>query len=520
VPAPASRGERAGRVLRLVAGPAAASIALLPWPELAPAARWTLAIAAWMAAWWVLEAVPISATALLPLAAFPLTGVLTAGTVSEAYGNEVIFLFLGGMLLAQSMERSGLHRRIALTVIRATGSSGRALVLGFLFATALVSMWVSNTATTVMVLPVALATLGTVLGPSSREASNPGPHPHRAAFAAALMLAIAYGANIGGMGTLVGTAPNVVFAGMVSRLFPEAPPVDFFRWLQFGVPLVVLFVPLAGLLLTRVVLRWDEGALGLDASSVTREIESLGPMHPSERRTMIVFLTAAFLWIFRADLELGAVTLPGWSRLLGEPEWVRDSTVAIAAALALFLIPAGREREGALLASDWHRAVPWSVLILLGGGFALAAAFQESGLSAWFGNRLAGGVGLPPVALVLLVALSVSFLTEVASNTAVATVLLPVLAAAAVPLGCHPFALMLPCALAASCAFMLPAATPPNAIVFSSGLLRLPQMVRAGLAVNFLGVALIVLLTFTIGGWALGADLWTTPEWALPGSAP
>ncbi len=479
-----------------------------------------MSVAAWMAAWWILEALPISATALLPLAAFPLAGVLTASQVSEAYGNETIYLFLGGMLLAQSMERFHLHRRIALTVIRFTGSSSRALVFGFLLATALVSMWVSNTATTVMVLPVALATLGTVLGDSSAEKSSAKPNPHRAAFAGALMLAVAYGANIGGMGTLVGTAPNVVFAGMVERLFPGAPAIDFFRWLKIGVPLVVLFVPLTGLLLTRVVMRWDEQALGLDAGSVRREIETLGPVRPAERRTMIVFFTTAFLWIFRADLDLGFATLPGWSRLLGQPEWIRDSTVAIAAALSLFLIPAGGKSKGALLGGDWHRSVPWNVLLLLGGGFALATAFQESGLSEWLGVQLTGFRGWPPLLIVLLVTTAVSFLTEVASNTAVATVLLPVLAAAAIPLGCHPFALMLPCTFAASCAFMLPAATPPNAIVFSSGLLRVPDMARSGLWVNFVGVALIVLLTFTIGGWALDTDLWSVPEWAAPRVTP
>lgn len=506
------------RLLRLLAGPAAACVALLPLPEMAPPARLTLAVAAWMAAWWVLEAVPISATALLPLAVFPFVGVLSAQDVSESYGNEVLFLFLGGMLLAQSMEHSGLHRRIALNVIRVTGSSSHSLVLGFLFASALISMWVSNTATVVMVLPVALATLGTVLGAPAGAA--PATNPHRATFAAALMLAIAYGANVGGMGTLVGTAPNVVFAGMAERLFPAAPPVDFVAWLRFGVPLVILFVPLTGLLLTRVAMRWDDAALGIDAGSVRREIANLGPMRPSERRTMIVFGATALLWIFRADLDLGFATLPGWSRLLADPERVRDSTVAIAAALLLFVIPAGGERKGALLGGDWHREVPWNVLILLGGGFALATAFQESGLSQWLGTRLAGGAGLHPVVVVFLVTLAVSFLTEVMSNTAVATVLLPVLAAAAVPLGCHPYALMLPCALAASCSFMLPAATPPNAIVFSSGYLRVPQMVRAGFAVNLTGVVLITLLTLTIGSWALGTDLWTTPEWARPGAAP
>ena len=507
------------QVLRFTAGPVAACVAFLPFEGMSSEARVTLAVTAWMAAWWILEAIPISATALLPLAAFPLCGVLTAGQVSGAYGHETIYLFLGGMLLAQSMERSGLHRRIALTVIRMTGSSSRALVFGFLFATAIVSMWVSNTATTVMVLPVALATMGTVLGEAALDDESKQRNPHRVKFATALLLAIAYGANAGGMGTLVGTVPNVVFAGMASRLYPDAPPVDFFSWLKIGLPIVLVLVPLAGLLLTRVLLRWDEKELNLNSGLVREEIQKLGPMRPDERRTMIVFLITAFLWIFRADLQLGVFTIPGWSRLLGQPEWVKDSTVAMASALTLFVLPGGVEHGRALLGGDWYRRVPWSVLLLLGGGFALATAFQESGLSEWLGGRLAGAAGLHPVVLVLIVALSVSFLTEVASNTATTTVLLPVLAAASVPLGVHPFALMLPCAFAASCAFMLPAATPPNAIVFSAGILHVRDMARAGFWVNLAGVLVIVLFTFLLGGAALGTDLWSTPEWALQSAA-
>lgn len=506
--------------LRLLAGPLAACVALLPFVGLSVDGRITLAVAAWMAAWWILEAVPISATALLPLAAFPLAGVLTAEQVSSAYGQETIYLFLGGMLLAQSMERSGLHRRIALSVIRRTGSSSRALVFGFLFAAALISLWVSNTATTVMVLPVALATMGAVLGETAAEDGAKERNPHRTRFAAALLLAIAYGANIGGMGTLIGTAPNVVFAGMVSKLYPDAPAVDFFSWLKIGFPIVLVFVPLAGLLLTRVVLRWDEKELGLNSDTVRAEIARLGPIRPDEMRTMIIFFTTAFLWIFRADLQLGLVTIPGWSRLLGEPAWVKDSTVAMAAALSLFVLPSGVERGRALLGSDWYKQVPWGVLLLLGGGFALASAFQESGLSEWLGGQLAGAAGLPPLAIVFLVALTVSFLTEVASNTAITTVLLPVLAAASVPLGCHPFALMLPCTFAASCAFMLPAATPPNAIVFSAGHLHVRDMVRAGFWVNVVGVIIIVAFTFLLGSFVLGTDLWSVPDWALGSASP
>jgi sodium-dependent dicarboxylate transporter 2/3/5 len=501
------------RVITFASGPTAALIImLLPLPDLAGPARGALAVTLWMAVWWVTEAVPISVTALLPLALFPLGGILSARATSATYGNEAIYLFLGGMLLAQAMERSRLHRRIALTVIHLTGKSGRSLVLGFMIATAGVSMWVSNTASTVMVLPVALATLKTLIpdgGENSERAAA-----QRSRFAKALFLGIAYSASIGGMGTLVGSPPNLIFAGMVDQLFPGAPPISFFDWMKIGTPIAVIFIPLVWVVLTRVVWRWDETVLDLDRTHIDAEIKALGPLRRAEAMTLSICATTALLWIFRADLRLGVFTIPGWGRIFGDPGYIRDSTVAIAAAIALFLLPVNLKRREFLLAGDWYKHIPWNVLILLGGGFALAAGFQESGLSEWLGGHLGGLRGIPILAMIFVLCLGVTHFTEVASNTATATVLVPVLAASAVAIGIHPYTLMLPAALAASCAFMLPAATAPNAIVFSSGHLRVRDMMKSGVIVNMIGAILITLLTYTLITLVFGVELGSVPLWA------
>jgi sodium-dependent dicarboxylate transporter 2/3/5 len=503
------------RAIPFASGPLVALVVwLLPLPDLAEPGRGALAVTAWMAVWWITEAIPISITALLPLVLFPIGGILSARDTSAAYGSEAIYLFLGGMLLAQAMERSRLHRRIALTVIRITGSSGRSLILGFMLATAVVSMWVSNTASAVMVLPVALATLKTLIPEQNERSLSRATAIQRTRFARALLLGIAYAASIGGMGTLVGSPPNLVFAGMVDQLFPGAPPISFFDWMKIGLPMVVIFLPIAWLVLTRVVWRWEERALDLERSHIDAEIRALGPMRRAEVVTLAVFAITALLWIFRADLQLGFFTIPGWSRLLGEPSFVRDSTVAIAASVTLFLLPVDLRRGEFLLAGDWYKHVPWNVLLLLGGGFALAAGFHASGLSEWLGGHLGGLVGIPLLLMIFLLAFGVTHFTEVASNTATATVLMPILAASAVALAIHPYLLMLPATLAASCAFMLPAATPPNAIIFSSGHLRVRDMVMSGVIINLIGAVLIALVTYALLPWVFGAGPGSFPPWA------
>lgn len=503
-----------GSLPRIAAGPLAAlAVGLAPIPGLDGAAQSAAAIATWMAVWWVGEAVPLSVTSLLPLAAYPALGILDARATSAAYANETIFLFLGGMLLAQSMERHGLHRRIALRVLGLFGGSGHRLVLGFMVATALISLWVSNTATVVMLLPVVLATLHVVapVGAAERNAASGSPAAAvataRDGFARALLLGVGYAATLGGLGTPVGTAPNLVFLGVASRLFPDLRPITFFDWMKVGVPLVAIFVPLAWIAIVFVSSRFDERALGLDRSHLDRERRALGSLSRPEAWTLAIFSSAALLWVFRADIDLGVATIPGWSRLFGQPRFLADSTVAMAAALLLFLIPSGRAPGDRLVAPDWYTRIPWDVLLLLGGGFALAESFQATGLSEWFGARLGGLHALPLPLLIPLLCAGVTLFSEIASNTATATVLLPILGAMASAIGVHPFLLMLPCTFAASCGFMLPVATPPNALVFSVGRLATRDMVRAGILVDLVGVALISLFALTYIPWVLGIPL-------------
>jgi sodium-dependent dicarboxylate transporter 2/3/5 len=418
-------------------------------------ACWTAAVTALCAAWWILEPIPIPATALVPFAVLPFTGVLTHQQAASAYGHTLILLFLGGFLLSAAMERSGTHRRLAVGMLGLVGgTSGRRLVLGFMLTCAALSMWISNTATVLMMLPMTLAVLDEV-----RDER----------LAAALLLGVAYAGSIGGLGTPVGSPPNVIFMGIYQET--TGAEVSFLEWMRVGVPASLLLLGVAWLLLTRR-LTATHGVV----------LPSPGPWRPGEARMLAVFACTALAWVTR--------TAPagGWSAWLGVPG-VGDSTVALLAAAAVFLIPDG---EGERL-MDWEstRSVPWGLLLLFGGGIAIARAFGESGLSAALGEALLGITVWPRVLMILAIALTVSFLTEVTSNTATTTTLMPVLAAAGIAAGLDPAILMLPAALSASCAFMLPVATPPNAIVFGSGQLTVRQMARAGVGLNFLGAAVV-----------------------------
>lgn len=456
---------------------------LLPAPAgMEPAAWRTAAVGVLMAVWWVSEALPIPATALLPLVAFPLLGVAPIGDAAAPYANPIIYLFLGGFLLAGAMQRSGLHRRIALTVVAAVGTGPRRLVLGFMLATAFLSMWVSNTATTVMMLPIGVSVITLTGTAASDDASA-------ASFATALMLAIAYGASIGGLGTLIGTPPNAFMAGYMSETYDVQ--IGFAQWMLVGVPLVAVALPLAWLLLTRVLFRLDPAELSGGRAVVREALHALGRVAPAERRVAVVFVLTALAWIVR---PLVAGLVPGLS----------DAGIAIAAGLVLFLTPAGVRGERLL---DWETAeeLPWGVLVLFGGGLSLAAAISDTGLALWIGEALGGLGALPVWLLVLAVTTVIIFLTELTSNTATAAAFLPVLGPLAVSLGEGPLLFVVPAALAASCAFMMPVATPPNAIVFGSGRVTLPQMARAGVWLNLLFIALIMVVAYTLVPLALGA---------------
>lgn len=455
---------------------------LLPFPGLAPAAHKVLAVAVLMAYWWITEAVPIPVTSLLPLFLFPIMGVLDAKAVSAPYADRNVFLFIGGFFIARAMEKHGLHKRIALQITLRIGRSDRTLILGFMVATAFVSMWISNTATTMMMVPIALA----VLARGMEERAGK-----------ALLIGIAYAASIGGMGTLIGTPPNLVFAGQVKELLGRE--VSFSQWLFVGIPMVLIFLPIAWVLLTRFVF-WVSGERQETGREVLEEeLRALGPMKFEEKVVFWTFVFVALLWLTRGDLNLGVVKVRGWASLLGISKYVHDSTVAILGALILFLFPQKQERGAFVL--DWETAVtiPWGIVLLFGGGFALAHAFTASGLSQWIGERLHFFQHLPAPLIVLGVSLLVTFLTELTSNTATATMILPVMAALAQGIGVHPYLLMIPATLSASCAFMLPVATPPNAIVFGSGELHVYEMARAGIWMNLIGALIVLLVVYLFG---------------------
>ncbi len=481
------------------------------------AARATLASTVLMAAWWVTLAVPIAATSLLPLVLFPVLGVGTSSETAAAYANNNIFLFLGGFILALGIQRWGLHRRIALQIVRLIGSNPSRMVLGFMVATAFLSMWISNTATALMMLPIALAVIS-----SMREV---GGGQRLGGFAPALLLGVAYSASLGGLATPIGTPPNISFLRILEILYPEAPPISFGRWLVSFLPLVVIFLPLAWLVLTRVAHRPLRRSIAAGAQVIRAELDRLGPLAGAERRMLWIFAATAVLWTTRGDLDLGRLHVPGWAglveRWLGSPfaaSNLHDSTVAVAMAVLTFILAGDPDEAGRRRAlMDWETAkkLPWGILLLFGGGFALAGAFKTSGLSRFLGDSFAGQVsGLPPLLLVASSCFLLTFMTEVTSNTATTEVMLPVLAGTAAGLGVHPLLLMIPATLSASCAFMLPIATPPNAIVFGSGELEMRQMVRAGVLLNLLGILLISLFFYFAGSALLGVDLGTVPAWA------
>jgi len=478
------QGYRPAQRVGLFAGGAAFIVMLvLPAPSGLGTEGWrTAAVAVLMAVWWMTEALPIPATALLPLALFPALGVLGASQASAPYANELIFLFMGGFLLAVTMEKWGLHKRIALQIMSWVGTGPTRLVLGFMLATAFISMWISNTATAAMMLPIAIA-VGEMLRPQDQK---DGVYH----FGIALMLGVAYAASLGGVATLIGTPPNAVLAAAVSELLGRQ--IGFVQWMGVGVPVSAIMIPAAWLLLTRVL--HPPGDLHGDAASIIQaERDALGSPSRGEKLTGAVFALTALAWVLRAEKTIGGVTIPGLETLMPE---VRDSTIAMAAAAVLFVLPAGKLSSGEFCL-DWKtaRRIPWGVLVLFGGGLSLAVAMEQSGLASWIGGVVATFRSVPTWVVVAAVATLIVFLTELTSNVATTSMAMPVMAGAAAGLGMEPLHLMVTAALAASMAFMLPVATPPNAIVFSSGYLTIPQMARAGFLLNLTAIVTITLIS-------------------------
>lgn len=453
--------------LKLLAGPTLAVLAYVAARHfgLETDIALTLALTGWCAIWWVLEPVHAAVTALLPLALLPLAGILTPVEVAQSYGHELILLLAGGFMLATALQASGAHRRLALGMVRTVGgSSGRRLIFGFALATAGLSMWISNTASTLMMLPVAIAVL----------ANYPDPR-----LGAPLILAVAYGASIGGMGTPIGTPPNIFFMQVYEQTTGER--LGFIDWMKVGVPAVLVLIPLMALWLGR-------NLRGSPAAS----LPALGGWTPYERRVLTVFAITALAWVTRSE------PFGGWSGGLGLST-ANDASVALVAVVLLCVLPAGNGER--LLTWPIAERIPWGALVLFGGGMTLAAAFQNSGLSTLVAGSLGGLREIPLPLLMLSICLGVSILTEVVSNTAVAVLMLPILATTAVAIGVEPALLMLPAALAASAAFMLPIATAPNLIAYGSGRVTPARMLREGLVLNFLGVGVLTTIC-----WVAFAD--------------
>ncbi|QCU79318.1 DASS family sodium-coupled anion symporter [Citricoccus sp. SGAir0253] len=459
-------------------------------------ARVTAAVAGLMAVWWMTEAIPIPATALVPLVAFPVLGQeVDIKDVGAAYGNDIIFLFMGGFVIALAMQRWDLHRRIALVTVRAMGTKPGGVVAGFMIATGFLSMWVSNTATAVMMIPIGVSVLTLVVAKDNAaitESSDPASAEVKDAviesnFGTALMLGIAYAASVGSLATLIGTPPNALLAGYMSQA--HGVEIGFGQWMLVGLPVALVMLVLVWFLLTRVLFPAEISEIPGGRALITSELSKLGPMSSGEVRVLVVFALAAISWITVPLLFDGVIS---------------DAGIAVSAALLLFLLPAGARRGVRLI--DWDSAVklPWGVLLLFGGGLALSAQFSDSGLADWIGTQVQGLGGVPVWLLVAILTTAIIFLTELTSNTATAATFLPVAGGVAVGVGVDPLLLTIPVALAATCAFMLPVATPPNAIAFGSGYVTIGQMIKGGLYLNLAGIVLITLATLSLGVWAFG----------------
>lgn len=478
---------------------------IIPTPAgMEPAAQKMAAVALLMATWWMCESIPIPATSLLPIPLFPLMGITSTQKATAPYANHLIFLFMGGFLIALAMQRWNLHRRIAMNIVKAVGFSPSRLIFGFMVATAALSAFVSNTATAVMMMPIGMAIIAHVIEEGKKEGLDKEIDfsPEKFAFGLNLMLGIAYAASIGGIATLIGTPPNTVLAGYLQKTYGYE--ITFARWLLVGVPLVVVLLPLCWLWLTKFAnpmkLRKVPGGREL----IDQELREMGSMSAGERWTSLVFALTAFAWIFQKQIE----------GIFPDPRLVTDAAIGMTGGLLLFLIPVSLRRN--IFVMDWHWAskMPWGVLILFGGGLAMADGFKDTKLADWIGSQVGLLENAPVLVLVIAVTTLIIFLTELTSNTATAAMVMPILTAVAIGLGQNPLLLIVPAAIAASCAFMLPVATPPNAIVFASGYVTIPQMVKSGFGLNIIGIVLVTVLTYALVVPAFDVVLNELPAWA------
>lgn len=462
---------------------------ICPVPDgMQPEALKALGVALLMAIWWVSECIPIYATAFVPIALFPLLGILDASTTTENYGHNYVLMLLGGFFLAKSIELSGLHKRVALYIISKLGTSRRRIILSFMIATAFLSLWIANVAVVLLMLPIALAIV-------DKEEENKERNPK---FGLALMLAIAYAASVGGTGSLIGTPPNMVFAGVFAKTFPDLPEIDFLEWMKLGTPIVIILLPIIWIYIIKYFK--ISGNFAGSKEVINEEIIAIGKLSKMEKRVFIVFLFTAIGWIFRRDIDLDGFIIPGWSSLLGIADYVHDSTVAIVSAVLLFAIPSGNKvaSKKPTMLLDWKSAskVPWGVVMIVGGGYAIADSFNHTGLATFLGSKLSFISNYPVIIILVIVILLMIFITEINSNTATANIFLPVLAAMAVAGQINPLLLMIPATFACSFSFMLPSGTGTNAVIFGSNRVTIPEMAKCGLGLNFLCVILLTMLMY------------------------
>jgi len=434
-----------------------------------------LSITLWMALWWVTESVPIAITALLPIILFPMTGAVDLQTTTASYGHKYIFLYMGGFMLAIAIEKWNLHKRIALNIIKIIGTNISRIILGFMVATAFLSMWISNTATAVMMLPIAMSIVAQLQdNPNTEKNEN-------LIFGKALMLSIAYSASIGGMATLIGTPPNLVFAGYVEETY--GIEITFLQWFKFGVPIAIPLLVIAWLYLTKFAFKFKQKEFPGGKEEINRLLVLIGPMKREEKLVSSIFVLTAFCWITRSFI------------LQEFFPFIDDTIIAMTAGILLFVVPASDFKKRLI---TWEDAVklPWGIILLFGGGMALAAGFQITGLASWLGAQMSVFQGLSLLLLVFVIITLVNFFTEFTSNLATTAMLLPILAPIAISLNINPYMLMVACTIAASCAFMMPVATPPNAVVFGSGYLRIPDMIKSGIWMNIISIIFLTLMVY------------------------
>ncbi|MEL7122250.1 MAG: DASS family sodium-coupled anion symporter [Bacteroidota bacterium] len=461
---------------------------------LSPEGHAVLASTFWIAIWWITEAIPIAVASLLPIVLFPLTGALGLSETTQSFGHRYIFLYIGGFMIAIAIERWNLHRRIALTIISMIGTNMKRIVLGFMIATAFLSMWISNTATSVMMIPIGMAIV-------SQLKDNPDTIENETrVFGKMLMLAIAYSASIGGISTLIGTPPNLVLAGIVQDIY--GIEITFSQWIVLGLPLSIVLLFICWKYLTDYAFKLKVTAFPGGRPEIQRQLNEMGKITYEERMVLIIFIATALAWISRSFLL--QKFLPA----------IDDTIIAMLGGIALFLVPAAKDKKRAIL--NWSEAVnlPWGILLLFGGGLALATGFRSSGLAEWIGSQLTLLSGVYLIILLFVLVAAVNFLTEITSNLATTAMLLPILAPLALAIGIHPYVLMIGATIAASCAFMLPVATPPNAVVFGSGYLKIIDMVRVGIWMNIISIIIITALIYFLLPTLWGFDPMTFPtEW-------